>query len=597
MKQFDPKKYLDNIDLPTKMEVVRTSIRSSKYPESNTLEAVEKTIEKLEMRGIDITSDYEDWVKIGFAFAHEFGSQGAYLFHRVSKNYPKYDYTKSQKQFEQCLKSKRTGITLGTFFHLAKQAGVELEHQSNPSINTKTVLPHKSKEKEELNEALGEFPEYIFEQLPTFLQQVIPSANNNKERDVLLLGALAVISSSLPNVYGIYDQYTVHPNLFLFITAPASSGKGRVNLCRRLVHTIHSQKRNVTSEDKVQYEIDLATYNEQKKKDKTVVKPSKPPEQMLFIPANSSATGTFQLLADNNGEGLIFETEGDTLAQTFKSDYGNYSDGFRKAFHHEAISYYRRTDSEYVDIPCPKLSTVLTGTPDQVLALMPDSENGLFSRFIFYKMERQKQWRNVFANSQEEGLEITFDRLGQQFNNYYNLLSGYTDGVQISLQKEQAIRFHNFFSKQYDTFLFLQKNGLEASLLRLGLICYRITMILTTLRMLEKGTLANQIQCADQDFEIALSMIKTLLEHTEAVFLYLPQRKFTFARQKNHKELFLDSLPLEFTTQVFKDTANDLKIPIKSAERYIKEFIDKGFLQRIAQGNYKHILKTSKERP
>src|SRR5690554_8197541 len=86
---------------------------------------------------------------------------------------------------------------------------------------------------------------------------------------------------------------------------------------------------------------------------------------MLFIPANNSSTGAYQLLGDSDGRGLIFETEGDTLAHAFKSDYGNYSDGFRKAFHHETISYYRRTDREFVDIESPCLSTVLSGTPKQ----------------------------------------------------------------------------------------------------------------------------------------------------------------------------------------------------------------------------------------
>ena len=62
---------------------------------------------------------------------------------------------------------------------------------------------------------------------------------------------------------------------------------------------------------------------------------------MLYIPANNSSSGMFQLLYDNKGKGLIFETEGDTLAQSFKSDYGNYSDGFRKAFLHETVSYFR----------------------------------------------------------------------------------------------------------------------------------------------------------------------------------------------------------------------------------------------------------------
>ena len=81
----------------------------------------------------------------------------------------------------------------------------------------------------------------------------------------------------------------------------------------------------------------------------------------------------------------MFETEGDTLANVFASDYGNYSDGFRKAFHHEPISYTRRKDREFVDrLLRPRLSAVLSGTPRQISALLPDAENGLFSRFIFY---------------------------------------------------------------------------------------------------------------------------------------------------------------------------------------------------------------------
>jgi hypothetical protein len=40
-----------------------------------------------------------------------------------------------------------------------------------------------------------------------------------------------------------------------------------------------------------------------------------PPIFALLMSANSSATAFFQILNDNNGAGLMFETEGDTLAQ------------------------------------------------------------------------------------------------------------------------------------------------------------------------------------------------------------------------------------------------------------------------------------------
>uniref|UniRef100_UPI001CF87561 DUF3987 domain-containing protein n=1 Tax=Penaeicola halotolerans TaxID=2793196 RepID=UPI001CF87561 len=89
-----------------------------------------------------------------------------------------------------------------------------------------------------------------------------------------------------------------------------------------------------------------------------------------------------------------------------------YSEGLTRAFHHETIPYYRRTDREFVDIESPCLSTVLTGTPKQVSALIPNAENGLFSRFIFFFMNVRPVWKNVFASQTDNGLGDYFDALG-----------------------------------------------------------------------------------------------------------------------------------------------------------------------------------------
>ena len=198
---------------------------------------------------------------------------------------------------------------------------------------------------------------------------------------------MAVISACLPHIFGVYADRTVYPNIFLFVTAKASSGKGRLALCRYIVEPIHDRLREINEAEVIEYKHKLAEYNAAGKKKVDMEKPEEPPMRMLFIPANSSATAVYQVLNDNGGTGLMFETEGDTLANTFGSDYGNYSDGFRKAFHHETISYIRRKDREYVNIKSPRLSTLLTGTPRQILNLITDAENGLFSRFIFYFLD------------------------------------------------------------------------------------------------------------------------------------------------------------------------------------------------------------------
>ncbi len=55
----------------------------------------------------------------------------------------------------------------------------------------------------------GMFAPEIYENLPASLSQLLEIANNRQERDVLLLGAITVISGCLPNIYGIYDNRIV----------------------------------------------------------------------------------------------------------------------------------------------------------------------------------------------------------------------------------------------------------------------------------------------------------------------------------------------------------------------------------------------------
>src|SRR5690606_6373064 len=362
-KTFNP---LEWIEKPNQQQQ-HTEQKHQSVTDNNS--EVEKVIQNIEANHIDIAPNYNDWINIGFAFADEFGESGRSLFHRVSQYYTGYNTKECDKQFDNCLKSKGQGVSLKSFFFLAKQAGVSIATQSSrTSISSLANRKHRINEQqpnshseERTREKMPTFPKSLYPELPHFLQQVVAIATSNEERDILLLGSLVAISACLPKVYGIYDGKKVFSNLFLFVTAQASAGKGRMVHCRQLVNPIHKELREEAKLHKQHYELDLAEYNAKKGKEEGIEKPSKPPEKMLFIPANNSSTGAYQLLGDSDGRGLIFETEGDTLAHAFKSDYGNYSDGFRKAFHHETISYYRRTDREFVDIENPCLSTVLSG--------------------------------------------------------------------------------------------------------------------------------------------------------------------------------------------------------------------------------------------
>jgi hypothetical protein len=55
-------------------------------------------------------------------------------------------------------------------------------------------------------------------------------------------------------------------------------------------------------------------------------------------------------LKANDGQGIICETEADTMSVAKKQDWGDYSTILRAAFHHETFSTTRKTDKQYDEI-------------------------------------------------------------------------------------------------------------------------------------------------------------------------------------------------------------------------------------------------------
>lgn len=552
--------------------------------QSSTLKEVEELVHNIESAGVDITANYEDWVCLGFAFAHEFGESGRGFFHRTSQYYAGYNSEECDKQYDHCLKSNGQGVTIKSFFHLAKENGIQIGKRSDGNDNSNNVDKNsienivKSETHIDQNENLPTFPAGVYENLPEFFKKVVTVASSDQEKDILLLGSITTLSACLPKLYSIYDKKKVHSNLYTFITAQASAGKGILSYSKHLVKPIHKLKRKESKDKKEIYQLDLADYNLNKSKNENLEKPIEPPDQMLFIPANNSATGAYQLLGDNDGSGLIFETEGDTLSQAFKSDYGNYSDGFRKAFHHETISYYRRQDREYVDIDRPCLSALLSGTPKQIPTLIPSAENGLLSRFIMYKMKVEPVWKDVFEGSTGVDYDAFLEGLAQDFFKLYEFLND-NDEIEFLYTADQKKRFNDFFRTIQTKYVNL--NGLDvlATIRRLGLIATRLSMVLSSTRIMKSRDISSQLVCENRDFESVLSIIEVLVQHSISVYQDLPKEK-TKPKLLNRKERFLNNLPKHFNRQKYLEIAKQLEIKEKTAEGYITSFVKDNLIHR-----------------
>ncbi len=199
---------------------------------------VDLLVAEIEQQKLDIAPSYNDWLNVGFALASEFGEGGRDYYHNISQFYPQYTHKECDEQYTKCLKAHGIGITIGTLFHLATQAGIVLTTTKKQQINnyepqeTATQLnntPQDEVEFETHAEVLPTFPPWIYDKLPDLLVKCTEPFKEPQMKDAMLLGALTAFSSSIPFVYSIYDGKKLYPNLYLFITAPASASTAPSN--------------------------------------------------------------------------------------------------------------------------------------------------------------------------------------------------------------------------------------------------------------------------------------------------------------------------------------------------------------------------------
>ena len=114
---------------------------------------VQQVVQALTSRGIDITVGYANWRNLAFALADGLGENGRSHFHALSSLHADYNYTECDKQYTACLHGRGSGITIKTFFAMAKEVGVQLRVSANSA-----KPPHGgNNENDEKRGILGDF--------------------------------------------------------------------------------------------------------------------------------------------------------------------------------------------------------------------------------------------------------------------------------------------------------------------------------------------------------------------------------------------------------------------------------------------------------
>ncbi len=441
-------------------------------------------------------------------------------------------------------------------------------------------------------------PAKVFDQLPILLKGGSEVLKDQRERDVFLTGALGVLSGLLPKVSGVYDGHICFPNLFVFVIAPAASGKGALKFSKCLGSAYHDELLEVSKKEKqdykkalVRFEIESTKY----RKGKIETQPESPEERgfkTLFIPANSSSAMLIRHLNQNEDSGILFESEADTLGNVLKQDWGGYSDLLRKAYHHEPISYSRKSNSDFIEIAEPKLSVALSGTPGQVTNLIPSAEDGLFSRFVFYAFEVESIWRDVSPQGRSHNFQNFYQGLSREVLEMVHFLKLHP--TEFNLSKAQWKMLNETFKKLMEETNEMFGTEALSIVKRMGLVCFRIAMILSTIRRFEEKSLDPKLICKDDDFQAAIWLSETYFKHGVFVYDRLPRyqtNKFQFKNVK--KQLFFDALPERFIRKEVLELCSNFNISKRSGIRYLRELTISGFLVQSPIGKFGEYFKQS----
>lgn len=248
-------------------------------------EQFETLLQAIESSGIDLTSEYSDWFRIGTAIASTYHEQGRDYFHRISKLYSGYTYSEADKKYNQCLSDSNPQVTIATIYHLAKNAGITL-----PTLPRKTQTPQPAD-----IAVSADIADFTATPLPTFslspeafpplMADIYRADSNPTTADMLTFGSIIALSAVMPNVCGIYGRKRVYANLFGFVAAPPASSKGKLADVIRIVQPIQDEIRATNEQEQLAYQEQLAAYKAAG--DRNALPPTLPKYRTLKIAANA----------------------------------------------------------------------------------------------------------------------------------------------------------------------------------------------------------------------------------------------------------------------------------------------------------------------
>lgn len=440
--------------------------------------------------------------------------------------------------------------------------------------------------------------EDVHKQLPSVISNQIDQYDLQEEKDVYITGALGVLSGCLPMVKGQYDNDFYHPNLYVFIIAPAGGGKGSLKHAAELARPIHRMLKTESEAARARWEQNQRENSQNQSESGNDGPNEKPPRRQLIIPGNSSAASVIKTLSNNDGRGIMIETEADTLSQTIEKEWGNFSDILRKAHPHEAISSGRVDETR--EVGTPELSVVLSGTPGQLPNLIGEVGKGLWSRLCLYGFIPTDEWKDVspgYARQDEDYSVRARQSPGKTVKELYQVLSSRSDALKIRLKPEQWEMLHDVGQNMKDDVHANYGFAGDGIVHRMGLHIFRIASILAVWDLWDRSEGLSdddrqQVVVKGETFKAAVRLGMLYADHNLTLLEAMASSSLGSEVGKLERK-WLDALPMQFETSQAVETGDRFHFSRRTVMRRLKEWVNDGLLTKLRQGVYEKSEATS----
>ena len=443
---------------------------------------------------------------------------------------------------------------------------------------------------------LPHFDRVVIDRFPGLLSDVLKVAADDREYDLMLLSSLTVLSTVMSGVSGMLKKQLYKPPFYTLIIGPSGSGKGCINVVRKLADPWQDYIFDISKAKVKEYEEQKElsdNYKAQVRAAKGKKPVGLPPEEPVPVCQKrlhmsgytTTARMIEQLDVNSPYASFLYETELESVNNTIMQDFGGYSYVLNQAFQHERIGCSSKTNGTSF-IEFPELGFLATGTPGMLLKLIPSTESGLYSRLLIYRITGRADYQPLTSVDDTMCSVRYFERLGQRVLDMAVHLEKSPTFVVFS--DKQRKRLDRYFEREYNNVRVFGNDDVASVVLRHRLIIFRIAMTLTGIRKGETKSTAEEIEILDDDFDIAFHIGTRCLSHSLLVSTSL---KHSDTNQR-HKlpdaqvDLF-DVMPDEFKTSDIIDEAGVRGISRSSVFRMLKKAQEYSLVVLVSPGYYR----------